>query len=89
VIITEILYDVTGRRNPIWRFQDRNLNFNMFISAFRQYKNEIEKSMLMFSGSTYSIELLTMFLVLTGMKSKKAASKAGYTYISACKQDRN
>src|SRR5664279_1147325 len=85
-----ILCDLTGSRNSRWRTPDRNFNFNTYVSACRQHRNEISKAILMFSGSTYPMELPGMLYDLTGSgKSKMAASKTGCTYISACRQDRN
>jgi len=50
-----ILYDLTGSRNSRWRTRpDRNLTLNTCLSWYRQHRNEIWKTISMFSRSGLS-----------------------------------
>src|SRR5664279_2445855 len=69
-----ILYDLTESRNSRWRTPDQNFNLNTYGSACRQHRNEISKAKLMFSGSTYPMELPGMLYDLTGSGKAKMAS---------------
>jgi hypothetical protein len=78
-----ILYDLTGSRNSRWRIPVQHLLKHIHLS-YRQHKNEIKKTISMFSGSSYPIILFGMLFDLTGSeKSKMVALTSGIFSLEA------